>query len=163
VLKDLVLPHATDAPAERLELSGLLAVAANVGCELVCPEPDGTSGSHVVVGASMPEAAVNEDCDSRSPKNQIGSACRCTGMQAIPEALPPQQASKNAFRLCIDAADSRHLFGPGPGHVAEVTLRRTSYVLTYVEHRLSLIACGLSGVARYHHVARPPRSRSSTV
>jgi len=74
VLKDLVLPHATDAPAERLELSGLLAVAANVGCELVCPEPDGTSGSHVVVGASMPEAAVKENNHALFGEDDVGVA-----------------------------------------------------------------------------------------
>jgi hypothetical protein len=67
-----VLPHAHDRPTGISEAFVGISIASLVPSDLLWPVPlvDLVSSSSVL-GAAMPEAAVDEDSDTRSGENDI--------------------------------------------------------------------------------------------
>lgn len=84
-IRVLVLPDSDDAPAAGPKGSVRIGVAGPVGNDLATPELRIGPRPGSVLRATVPEASVDEDSDSRPAKDDIGST------------------SSLWQRLCIDA------------------------------------------------------------
>jgi hypothetical protein len=73
-LRILVLPGSQDLPAGFPELRVGLSVSALVGLDLLAPEVGVTGGPGRVLGAAVPEAAIDEDCHSRRDESDVYAA-----------------------------------------------------------------------------------------
>jgi hypothetical protein len=67
-----VLPNPNDAPTFGGKSVVDLPIPFDVRCQLGAPVPDIRSRGVPVLGASVPEAAVDEDGESCSPEHDIG-------------------------------------------------------------------------------------------
>jgi hypothetical protein len=70
----LVLPDPQDLPASIPELRIGISVSALVGLDLLTPEVGIADGPGRVLGAAVPEAAIDEDCYSRRDKSDINAS-----------------------------------------------------------------------------------------
>ena len=87
---------ALDPPARAAStLGGALSAdasgphPADVGGELVAPEPGRTAGADIVRRAAMPEAAVNEHRHLRSEEDDVRAAGGGTRVNPVAKARPP--------------------------------------------------------------------------
>jgi len=70
-LRSLVLPGSQDLPASFPELCVGISISALVGLDLLAPEVGVIGGPGRVLGAAVPEAAIDEDCHSRRDESDI--------------------------------------------------------------------------------------------
>jgi hypothetical protein len=118
LLENRVLPDAYDPPAISLELDCLSAVALNVFAQLSLPEPIVTARPYVVLGAAVPEAAIDEDCDPGAGERDIGPADSCRPLNAVTQAGLPKRGAEDAFGFGVTAANATHLLRAGETHLS---------------------------------------------
>jgi hypothetical protein len=88
-----------------------LTVPLDVAGELGGPPGRVVGGSRLVLRASVPEAAVDEDCDLRPREKDVRPATRHAregGVDAVSEPLMMQLTSKNDLGLRIACGLSGH-------------------------------------------------------
>lgn len=69
---EFVLPHPNHPPAASAQRAVHAAIAGLVGRELLTPKRSVGLGLGRVLGAAVPEAAVDEDCDLELVKCEVG-------------------------------------------------------------------------------------------
>lgn len=81
----LALPQRHHRPAVSLELGDLSRVPFDVALQLVRPEFDPAFRQAGVCAArvTMPEAAVNEDCQLGAPEDDVGPASQFLRLEAV--------------------------------------------------------------------------------
>jgi len=72
-LRSLVFPYAVNLPTGRREHTVVASVTFDVGCELLSPPAGVRGGLRAMSRAAVPEAAVNENGDSRAYEDDVGS------------------------------------------------------------------------------------------
>lgn len=87
LLVDGVLPHANHKPPASLQFQRLVVVSLHVFDELGCPERAIGRWSYIVVGASVPEAPVNEYCNAPTREDNIRFPYMGFCMETI--SMPP--------------------------------------------------------------------------
>lgn len=118
-----MLPKPQDGPSSGLELEIRVAVSAPIGFNLrappirICPWP------RAVLGASMPEASVDEDRDPGSNERYVGPAA-CAG-QGYVDSVAQSKCTEGraqsdlAWRVasssCLHSATDVCRRGPRPG------------------------------------------------
>ncbi len=112
----LVLPEAHETEARRSKGVVDHRVALDVPAKLVGPERKARGRRDVVLGAPMPEAAVEEDGDAAPDEGQVGSTWKL-GMGSRPETRTAKRAAQDALRRSIAALDASHVLGAGERRV----------------------------------------------
>lgn len=108
-LTDLMLPHAQDRPAFSDEGKRLAAVAVDVLTELRVPELVAGARVDVVLGAAVPEAAVDEEGELSRGNDQVGSATGGADVKPIADPCDMQSAADHELRLGMRRTDPRHV------------------------------------------------------
>jgi len=110
----LVLPEAQHRPPGLLEVGGGLAVALDVAGDLVGPVLGVGGRLGVVVGASVPVAAINEHRDSALSQHQIGVRGnsgwgRVETLKRMPRLCTAERTANSGFvsRLRLPCIDLR--------------------------------------------------------
>ena len=75
-----------------------------------------------MVWAAVPEAAVHENGDPLPREDDVRASGRRLVVDAISEALPPEQLAQNGFGSGIPAPNSGHLLGAREGHAETLAL-----------------------------------------
>jgi hypothetical protein len=70
-----VLSEAQDGPAEVAERRVVLAIALDIAPELLLPEGTIRGGQGRVLGALVPEAAIDEDGDLLAGERDVRAGC----------------------------------------------------------------------------------------
>ena len=122
----LVLPDAEDGPSEGGQMSVGLAVSFDVPCKFGRPPRAVVRGCRLVLGASVPEAAVDEHCDLGAGEKDVSTAPghAWEGMvDAISEPESVEFAAQQQLRFGVACGLARHPRRGGGGHVGERTER----------------------------------------
>jgi hypothetical protein len=101
----LALPGENDGPPIGFELLDCSAVPGDVVQKLHLPEVSVRlwGGRQPTTFVSMPIAAMHEDSDARSRKDDVGAAWQTSHVKAIPQAQPMQHLAKPQLRRRIAA------------------------------------------------------------
>ena len=89
-----MLPQADNAPAEAIQLVAVGVVAADIARDFGVPITLPRLGAAVALGASMPEATVNEHCDTLHIKGEVRAAWQIVGVH--PPALYARSSKQGA-------------------------------------------------------------------
>ena len=108
-LGDLVFPDADDSPAQSLEFGVDPLVAGHVAVDFLVPVGAVGCGSSAVLGAAVPEAAVDEDGDARLDEDDVGFAGELFA-EAVSEASLVEGAAEAQFARGVGAFDTPHGF-----------------------------------------------------
>lgn len=95
-----MLPHPEHGPAQRLQALIRVPIACLVGLELPPPPLAVASGLNSVLGASVPEAAVDEDGKAPACEDDVGASpgqARDRVVDAEAAASAVQLASEEEF------------------------------------------------------------------
>src|SRR5262245_21988445 len=111
-----MFPDPKDPPATRLKLQAACTIAIDVLSKLARPELSPRSRTDVVIGAPVPEAAIDEDGHTSRREDQVWLPWQPSVVKSISEAPGPEQRPQQAFRLCVPAPYASHLLRPGKTH-----------------------------------------------
>lgn len=123
----LVLPHAKHGPSEGAEMAVCVTVPLDVARELGTPPRGVRSGRCLVLRASVPEAAVDEDRDLRAGEQDIRPTSRHAWqgvVDSVPEPQPMKLPTQEQLRLGVAGRLPRHPCGGAWQHVSERHARR---------------------------------------
>ena len=109
VFANFVLPHTKVPPASCLQRERLPAVAIDVLAELAVPEGPVRSRVNVVLGAAVPEAAVDEKRELVRCDDEVGLATGCLQLQPIAKTGLPKRATNDELGLGVLALDAGHV------------------------------------------------------
>lgn len=120
----LVLPKTKGGPAYFSHRRVLSTVPLDVFAELVRPEREIRPGRPIVNGATMPEAAIDEDSDPLPSEYDVclhahDRIVDSVPMPAMPERLPQDQLGRG-----ISPADLGHVFGSRQRQASDLACRR---------------------------------------
>ena len=90
LLIHIVFPNPDRGPTGGLKGPHLALITFNVGLQLGQPEITPSPREHIMLWTTMPEAAVNEDCDTMSKKNEVRPPPRSPRMKAVSKAPAPK-------------------------------------------------------------------------
>jgi hypothetical protein len=93
-----VFPDSDDAPASGTQSSVCFAVTCNVAGDLRCPILGVRSRGFLVCGASVPKAAVEENCYPGSSKDEVGLAADISDWPIVDTV--PESARVNSRSEC---------------------------------------------------------------
>ena len=113
-LERLVLPDPDHVPAGRGQRGVGRPVTLDVAAQLGLPVPDVARGPGAVLGAGMPEAAVDEDRDAPGRERDIGPDSLAVGQikpVVLPEPVPlaVQGPAQRQFGLGVGAPVGPHV------------------------------------------------------
>ena len=104
----LMLPSPDDQPSVPAEAFLRAAVPGDVRVEFGPPPLGVCLRGHGVIGASVPEAAVDEDRDAGPGQGNVGPAGQCPHVDAVTKPSPMQFPAEGEFRLGSRRPQSRH-------------------------------------------------------
>jgi hypothetical protein len=107
-----MLPSSNDRPTCFSERFGVPTIALSIALNLEGPVVGVRARSSAMSRAAMPEASINEDCESLAHKNHVGTdCCSCHSqldVEAIAQSGPMQRPSDCEFRSGISLPVSSH-------------------------------------------------------
>lgn len=106
-----MLPNADWQPPGRTEPFVGIAVTPSVGLNLFAPERGVGLRPGRVLGAAMPEAAIDEHCDSGRSEDDVGASTEAGQYRAVDpesETLGVEGATKLNLRPRVSPSRSRH-------------------------------------------------------
>lgn len=86
ILSDLMLPNSNEAPAFFRQREGLATIAIDVLSELAVPERGIAARMDVVLGAPVPEAAVDEEGELQRRNDEVSLASGRSHLKAVAKA-----------------------------------------------------------------------------
>ncbi len=110
------LPYGQDSPARLDQTGTVLFVPALVAADLLLPEPGPCRGQpeHGTLVA-VPEAAMHEDRDSMSGKDEIGPAGEIADMQTVPQTRGVETTAQDQLGSGVAAANAAHVVASALG------------------------------------------------
>lgn len=107
----LAFPYGEDTPPESLDGRNRAAVPIDVAGDLLAPEVyvGGGQAAAGTAGMPVPEAAVDEDCESVAGKDHVRRAGETTVVQSVSEARVMEDRAHRQLRLSIAGPNARHL------------------------------------------------------
>src|ERR1035438_375211 len=96
---DLVLPELKNSPALGSQRPAYAFIARLVGLDLVLPESGVGARKVLAFRATMPKAAIDEDCDLPARPCEIGSTLHLPMLAITPQSRPPRGVSQGAMFL----------------------------------------------------------------
>jgi hypothetical protein len=102
-----VLPNAKDPPACCVKVGVHRGVTGTVAFDFLPPELGSRCRWLVVLRATVPEAAINEDCNSAAREDEVGSACKL-GVEDISETDRKAELAQGHFWLGVVSTVARH-------------------------------------------------------
>lgn len=133
---DLVLPKPQHGPALLAQASCDLGIAFPGPCEFLRPKVGVIAGPHCVLGAAVPETAIDKNREAGAWEGKIGPA-RNRQAQPVSETELPNRAPEMNFRPGVPAAVSGH---------AETALRRGQNIAAAAAHASSPSSPGIRTV-----------------
>jgi hypothetical protein len=103
-----VLPHVHRSPTERRQGLVHSVIADTIGVDLAPPELGVGLGHDAMLGAPMPEAAVNEDGHPCTPDDHIRTAGQRRLMKAEPETEAVQSPAKGDLGPRVSRPHTTH-------------------------------------------------------
>lgn len=118
-----MLPEAEHGPSSQFEFKSLLSIPPFVAGNFFLPKRAICLRLGEMARATMPKAAIDEDCYLLFCKCDVNQYSFHAHMDAIAEPLVPQPLSQAPLRLCILAADPRHYLRACQTHPAVTRVR----------------------------------------
>ena len=106
-----MFPDSHCGPVGLFEMVKGLVVSFLVALDLLNPECRVPSRQNAVLGASVPETSVHEDCDLRRPKDDIRASVEIgerPSVNAIPESSFEQRRAQGQFGLGVATRVAPH-------------------------------------------------------
>lgn len=111
---DLMLPETQDCPTPLAEQQLVRPVSGGVVCDLGVPVVSAGLGRDVVLGASVPEAAIHKHEQPRILEYEVWPS-RQFRPEPVPHPKRPQLTPEQHLRYRVTVANARHLRRPGQG------------------------------------------------
>ena len=107
---EFTFPDDDDMPTLGTEGLLVLQVTGLVACEFLGPEGDVAVGDTKVLAAlvTMPETAVDKYDGLVGGEDEVGGAGEVADMDAVPEAVGPEEAAHEEFGAGVFAPDTCH-------------------------------------------------------
>ena len=114
LLNRFMFPDPHRRPSFGAQAHVRIGIAFLVGVNLVVPPIGIVLGRNVVLGAAMPETAINEDCHLGGPEGDVSAASRHTGQRAVDPVAKTERKqgmTQGNFRRGVADLLVRHIAG----------------------------------------------------
>jgi hypothetical protein len=107
----LVLPHSDHIPSLGPKRLVVPDIAGSVGCKLVLPPFRVSLGCHGMLSTAVPKAAIDEDSDSSTSEDDVGTARKFRHVHPISNSPSVKLRTDGQFRSGCRCAQARHELG----------------------------------------------------